>query len=170
MFLSIVLPQVLTVLSLRCEVFWLFLKLHPHNLKQAGLVNFSSDSYQKSDELLNLLYDTDYSKMKNYMIEFLEDWSTVRDQLKFLPTPVLIVNTWVKVALLSIHLIDFSMLQLLSSDHSIIYYICMQCQCMYHDKDDRFSSPTLYDLLSSSQKVSKRNLGILLEQVNISFI
>jgi hypothetical protein len=103
-------PQAIEILSLSCEVIWLFLKSHVKILSQDDVEELAQDIYNTSISLLNLLYNANYSKIEDKMIEFLRHWSTVKDMLNNLPSPVLVVKTWVKVALINIYFRDFSVL------------------------------------------------------------
>jgi hypothetical protein len=93
-------PQGIEILSLSCEVVWLFLKSHVEVLSQDDVEELTEDIYNRSISLLNILYNANYSKMEDKMIEFLRHWSTMKDMLNNLPSPVLVVKTWVKVALI----------------------------------------------------------------------
>lgn len=92
------------------------------------LKSFTSKAYVKGSLLLRRLNAIDSSKMKEQLVFILEAWSNTKDLMEDyitdLPTPVLIVKTWVEVALLSIYFIEFSVLQLLSFDCCMIYYAC----------------------------------------------
>ncbi|MCI14093.1 hypothetical protein A2U01_0035220, partial [Trifolium medium] len=67
--------------------------------------------------------------MEDKVVEFLEDWSIVKDMVNNLPSPVLVVKTWVK----------------------------WQCEYNYL-KDDNVDS-ILKKVMQSSRKVSKRIIG-----------
>ncbi|WJX63667.1 separase [Trifolium repens] len=119
--------------SISCEILWLFLKSHAEILSQTDLEKLAKETYNRSKSLLNVLYDANYSKMEDKVIEFLKDWSTVKEMVNSLPSPVLVVKTWVK----------------------------LQCEYNYK-KDDNVDS--ILEKVLSSKKVTKKIIGILLDQ------
>ncbi|XP_058760955.1 separase-like [Vicia villosa] len=123
------------VLNLCCKVSWLCIKCHYGNLSEDILKEFVMDAYTRSALLLDFLYETNNLKIGKKLIETLKNWSTVSDLYEKIPAPIPVVKKWVKI----------------------------ECRRVT-DVDDKVDPPSLYNLLSSSTELSKRNIGTILEQ------
>ncbi|KAI5448524.1 hypothetical protein KIW84_015801 [Lathyrus oleraceus] len=123
------------VLNLCCKVSWLCIKCHYGNLSEDVLKEFVVDAYTRSALLLDFLYETNNLKIRKKLIETLKNWSSVSDLYEKIPAPIPVVKKWVKI----------------------------ECRRVT-DVDDKVDSPSLYNLLSSSTELSKRNIGTILEQ------
>ncbi|XP_012569077.1 separase isoform X2 [Cicer arietinum] len=127
--------EAIKVLNLCCKASWLCIKFHCGNLSEGALKEFVIDACTRSALLLDFLDDTNSLKIIKKLIETLQNWSIANDMFEKLPAPIPVVKQWVKIE-------------------------CRRAK----DVDDRVDSPSLYCLLSSSTKLSKRNLGTILEQ------
>ncbi|XP_052179939.1 separase isoform X3 [Diospyros lotus] len=102
---------------------------------------FVNEACSKSALLLDILYQCgSQNKVTRIMVFSLESWSAAVNVLNWLPCPITLVKQWVKIK----------------------YKISK-------DPDMECSAATLFSLLSSSAKVSKQSLGIILEQELLAY-
>lgn len=85
--------------------------------------------------LLDVLQHCSCHKVNRVIVDSLENWSVAVKLFKRLPNPTIFVRQWVKI----------------------------RCK-LIKDGDVVDSAPTLYCLLSSSSKVERSTVGLLLEQ------
>ncbi|KAK7302457.1 hypothetical protein RJT34_13347 [Clitoria ternatea] len=124
------------VLNLCCKASWLDIKYHCRNLSEGVLKVCVIEACNRSALLLDILYDINNLKIREKMIKILKNWSTANDLFEKLPAPIPVVKQWVKI----------------------------ECKRATH-VNERIDSPTLHCLLASSTELSKRNIGLILEQV-----
>ncbi|GFY89325.1 separase [Actinidia rufa] len=106
------------------------------DVSQEDVTNFISDACAKSAFLLDVLYQCDsHNKLTRIMEYSLQNWSATENVFNRLPSPIALVKQWVKI----------------------------ECKLFKHQNTE-CSGTTLYSLVSSSAKMSKRSLGIILEQ------
>ncbi|KAK8469090.1 hypothetical protein PHAVU_006G212401 [Phaseolus vulgaris] len=123
------------VLNLCCKASWLCIKCHCTNLSEGALKDFVMEACTRSALLLDIMYDVNNVKINKKVIEILKNYFTANDLFEKLPAPVPVVKQWVKIE-------------------------CKRATQV----DERIDSPSLYCLLSSSMQLSKRNIGVILEQ------
>ncbi|XP_040366322.1 separase isoform X3 [Rosa chinensis] len=118
-----------------CELFAGKLKVASADPSEDTILDVLNESCTGSAFLLDILNQVDNHEVKRAMAECLETWSIAANLFGRLPGPMSVVQQWVK----------------------------MECKCCnnMHIED---SSPTLYSLLSSSKKISKKTTEIILEQ------
>uniref|UniRef100_A0A2N9IGR6 separase n=1 Tax=Fagus sylvatica TaxID=28930 RepID=A0A2N9IGR6_FAGSY len=105
------------------------------DLSEDAIIEFVNEACTRSAFLLDVLHQCDSHKVKRTIAEILEDWSVPGKVFEMLPGPVPLVKQWVKME-------------------------CKRCTSVAEGD----SIPTLYCLLSSSVQLSKRTIGIILEQ------
>ncbi|GMY05223.1 separase isoform X2 [Fagus crenata] len=105
------------------------------DLSEDAIIEFVNEACTRSAFLLDVLHQCDSHKVKRTIAEILEDWSVPGKVFEMLPGPVPLVKQWVKME-------------------------CKRCTSVAEGD----SVPTLYCLLSSSVQLSKRTIGIILEQ------
>ncbi|XP_059463278.1 separase isoform X5 [Corylus avellana] len=105
------------------------------DFSEDAIVEFVNDACTRSAFLLDVLHQCDSHKVKRTVSESLEDWCVAGKVFERLPGPVPLVKQWVK----------------------------MECK-RHKNVDEGDNSPTLYCIVSSSVKVSKRTIGLILEQ------
>ncbi|XP_057465962.1 LOW QUALITY PROTEIN: separase-like [Actinidia eriantha] len=111
------------------------------DVSQDAVTNFVSDACAKSAFLLDVLYQCDsHNKLPRTMEYSLQNWSAAENVFNRLPSPIALVKQWVKI----------------------------ECKLFKH-QNTKCSGTTLYSLVSSSAKVSKRSLGIILEQELLAY-
>ncbi|KAL3538573.1 hypothetical protein ACH5RR_001939 [Cinchona calisaya] len=94
-----------------------------------------NEASEKTAFLLDILSERNRCKMNKPLKDSLERWSIAENMFKSLPPPLTLVSRWVKIEI----------------------KLCKNV-------DVEHSPATLYNLLSTSVNVSKRALGVLLEQ------
>ncbi|XP_058191839.1 separase isoform X2 [Rhododendron vialii] len=100
-----------------------------------------SEACAKSAFLLDLLYQCNsHDKLSKTMSYCLENWSAAENLFNKLPSPVALVKQWVKIE-------------------------CKLCK----EPNTEHIATTLYSLMSSSERVSVRSLGIILEQELLAY-
>ncbi|PON60261.1 Peptidase C50, separase [Parasponia andersonii] len=110
------------------------------DFSEDSIINFVNESCAKTAFLLDVLHQCDGHKVKKIVAESLENWSVAANVFNKLPGPMSLVKQWVKIA----------------------------CKSHVHvDVEDAAS--TLYHTLSSSATVSKRAMGIILEQELLAY-
>ncbi|KAL7205879.1 hypothetical protein ACSBR2_018738 [Camellia fascicularis] len=130
-----------TCVSYLCEAFVNKSNRFGSDVSEDAVANLVSEACAKSAFLLDLLYQCDsHNKVTRIMGYSLKNWSTAENVFNRLPTPIALVKQWVKIE-------------------------CKLCK----DPDTEHSATSLYSLLSSSAKVSKRSLGVLLEQELLAY-
>ncbi|XP_057494488.1 LOW QUALITY PROTEIN: separase-like [Actinidia eriantha] len=111
------------------------------DVSQEDVTNFISDACAKSAFLLDVLYQCDsHNKLTRIMEYSLQNWSATENVFNRLPSPIALVKQWVKI----------------------------ECKLFKHQNTE-CSGTTLYSLVSSSAKMSKRSLGIILEQELLAY-
>ncbi|WJX81047.1 separase [Trifolium repens] len=128
------------VLNLCCKASWLCIKRHCGNLSEDAFKDFVMATYTRSAMLLVFLDETNNLKIRKKLIETFKNWSIANDLFEKFPAPIPMVKKWVKI----------------------------ECKRV-KDADERVDSPSLYSLLSSYTKLSKRNIGTILEQELIAY-
>ncbi|XP_054803798.1 separase isoform X2 [Prosopis cineraria] len=123
------------VLSLCCKASWICIKCYCGGQLRDEFVEFVNEAYTRSALLLDILNQVDYHKVRKKIVSILKNWCSANDQFENLATPMPIVKQWVK----------------------------MECKRVKH-VDEKNNSVTLYCLLSSSTELSKRSIGMILEQ------
>ncbi|XP_030477632.1 separase isoform X2 [Cannabis sativa] len=110
------------------------------NSSEDSIINFVNDSCAKTAFLLEVLHQCDSDKTKRIIADSLENWSVAANLFSKLPGPMPLVKQWVKN------------------------------ECKRHKNDDvEDAASTLYHVLSSSKKVSKRAMGVILEQELLAY-
>ncbi|KAI9087156.1 hypothetical protein K1719_030791 [Acacia pycnantha] len=123
------------VLSLCCKASWLCIRCHCGGPIGDEFIEFVNEACTRSALLLDILYQVDYHKVRKKTISILKNWCAGKDQFERLAAPMPVVKQWVKM------------------------------ECKRVKQVDEQSSPlTLYSLLSSSTELSRRNIGMILEQ------
>ncbi|KAK7839536.1 separase [Quercus suber] len=110
------------------------------DISEDAIIEFVNEACTRSAFLLDVLHQCDSHKVKRTIAEVLEDWSVPGEVFEMLSGPVPLVKQWVKIE-------------------------CKRCTSMAEVD----SAPTLYCLLSSSVQVSKRTIGIILEQELLAY-
>ncbi|KAA8545541.1 hypothetical protein F0562_020325 [Nyssa sinensis] len=110
------------------------------DVSEDAIVDFVTEACAKSAFLLDVLYQCGSCKLNRIIRDILENWSVAENLFKRLPSPMALVKQWVKI----------------------------ECK-LRNEEDLEHGSTTLYSLLSSSAKVSKRTLGIILEQELLAY-
>ncbi|KAG6652968.1 separase isoform X5 [Carya illinoinensis] len=110
------------------------------DLSEDSVIEFVNDACTRGAFLLDVLHQCDHHKAERVIAECLEDWSAAAKVIERLPAPVPLVRQWVKIE-------------------------CRHCK----DLNEGDSAPILYFLLSSSTKVYKRAIGIILEQEMLAY-
>ncbi|KAI4296272.1 hypothetical protein L6164_036245 [Bauhinia variegata] len=123
------------VLSLCCKASWLYINCRYDHQSEGGYIEFATETCSRSALLFDILEQVDKQKARRKIVEILKYWSTANDLFEKLPSPIQIVKQWVK----------------------------MECR-RTKQVDGKDDSLTLYCLMSSSIELSKRNIGIILEQ------
>ncbi|XP_014518647.1 separase isoform X1 [Vigna radiata var. radiata] len=123
------------VLNLCCKASWLCIKYHCANLSEDTLKDFVMEACTRSALLLDIMYDVNNVKINKKVIEILNNWFTANDLFEKLPAPIPVVKQWVKIE-------------------------CKRATQV----GERIDSPSLYCILSSSMRLSKRNIAVILEQ------
>ncbi|XP_059648132.1 separase [Cornus florida] len=139
------------VLKLSCRASWICVSHlrdmfvnksnRPHSDKtEDAIVDFVREACTESALLLDVLYQCGSHKVNRIIGDSLENWSVAEILVERLPSPIALVKQWVKIN-------------------------CKLCK----DVDVEHGATTIHSLLSSSLKVSKRTLGILLEQELLAY-
>lgn len=129
-------------------------------------IDLVNEASEKTAFLLDLLFEINQNKMNRQLKDSLEKWSIAENIFKSLPPPSTLVNRWVKVkyrSLLFCHVQILGIFRMLF----VLWFQIQNKLCKIVPVEH--SPTTLYSLLSSSVNVSKRALGVLLEQVWLSF-
>ncbi|XP_017971182.1 PREDICTED: separase isoform X3 [Theobroma cacao] len=122
-----------------CEMFT-HKKGFDDNLSEDAIRGLITDACTRSAFLLEVLHVCGNLKVKRIIVESLENWSLAENLFRQLPGPIPLIKQWVKI------------------------------QCKLHKNVDvEDSAPTLCCMLLSSTKVSKRTIGIILEQELLAY-
>lgn len=105
------------------------------DLSEDAILDFVTEACNQTVFLLDVLHKSGSLKVKKIIVNSLENWSVAEDLFRRLSGPVPLVKQWVKMQ-------------------------CENNKNMIVDDD----APTLYCLLSSSMRVSKRTIGKILQQ------
>ncbi|XVF00736.1 hypothetical protein REPUB_Repub04eG0027100 [Reevesia pubescens] len=143
--LKLVVVKALTALKLSHRASWTNIQLlcemftdkngFDNHLSEDAIRDLITDACTRSAFFLEVLHACGNLKVKKIIVESLENWSTAENLFRQLPGPMPLIKQWVKI------------------------------QCTLHrNMDVKDSSPTLCCMLLSSEKVSKRAIGIILEQ------
>ncbi|XWS62549.1 hypothetical protein CRYUN_Cryun06bG0020800 [Craigia yunnanensis] len=128
-----------TNIQLLCEKFTHKKGSDDHLLADA-IRDLITDACTRSAFLLEVLHACGNLKVKRIIVESLENWSLAENLFRQLPGPMPLIKQWVKI------------------------------QCKLHkNMDVEDSAPTLCCMLLSSAKVSKRAIGIILEQELLAY-
>ncbi|XP_015580756.1 separase [Ricinus communis] len=130
-------------LKLSCRASWtcavLFCQMYMNksngDLSEDVISDFITEACTRTAFLLDIVYQCGSLKLKKIIVNGLENWSVAEDLFRSLPGPMPLVKQWVKIE-------------------------CKRIKNL--DVDDEAS--TLYHLLSSSKKLSKRTIGKILQQ------
>ncbi|XP_010540470.1 PREDICTED: separase isoform X2 [Tarenaya hassleriana] len=102
---------------------------------EEAIIDFVGEACNRYALYLDILQQCSRHKLKKKIVLLLENWSAAGDLITELPGPMAVVRHWVKM------------------------------ECRRHENlDPAKSCTTLYSLLSSSQKFSRRTMGKILEQ------
>ncbi|KAF3975524.1 hypothetical protein CMV_001236 [Castanea mollissima] len=123
-----------------CQLFVQKPKGLEFDISEDAIIEFVNEACTRSAFLLDVLHQCDSHKVKRTIAEVLEDWSVPGEVFEMLSGPVPLVKQWVKIE-------------------------CKRCTSVAEGD----SAPTLYCLLSSSVHVSKRTIGIILEQELLAY-
>ncbi|KAK2664690.1 hypothetical protein Ddye_003264 [Dipteronia dyeriana] len=124
-----------TCVVLHCKMFVQKSEGFHDDLSENVIADFVNEACANSAFLLDVLHHCGSQNVQPVIVESLENWSVAGSLFTQLPGPMPLVKQWVKI------------------------------QCKLHKNADvEDGAPTLYSLLSSSGKVSKRTIGIILEQ------
>ncbi|KAJ0007712.1 hypothetical protein Pint_29731 [Pistacia integerrima] len=124
-----------TCVVLLCKLFIQKSEGSLHDLSEGAIVDFVNEACTRSAFLLEVLHQSGSHEMKKVIVESLENWSVAGNLFRVLPGPMPLVKNWVKI-------------------------VCK----LRENVDVEDVAPSLYSLLSSSGIVSKKTLGIILEQ------
>ncbi|XP_044490537.1 separase-like isoform X4 [Mangifera indica] len=124
-----------TCAVLQCKMFIQKSEGSLHDLSEGAIVDFVNEACTRSAFLLEVLHQSNSHKMKKVIVQSLENWSVVYTLFRRLPGPMLLVKNWVKI-------------------------VCK----LRENVDVEDAAPSLYSLLSSSETLSEKTLGIILEQ------
>ncbi|CAI9103911.1 OLC1v1002504C4 [Oldenlandia corymbosa var. corymbosa] len=140
-------------LKLSCMASWKLLMLYckSHELHgdlsevnnkafRKDAMGYVNEASEKTAILLDLLSERSHHKMKKLLKSSLESWCVAESMLQNISPPFALVKRWVKIG------------------HKV-----------RQNKDSEHSSITLYNLLSSSDIVSEKALGVLLEQELLAY-
>lgn len=131
------------------------------DLSEDSIIGLLAEACTRSAFVLDVLYQSDYNKVNKLFNYCLEIWAAAENLFDRLASPTALLKQWVKVAFKIFFLSVFI----------IIYFFCLifpnlQTQCkIFKVADVENNAKTLYSVLSCSVKMSKRALGILIEQV-----
>ncbi|CBI23880.3 unnamed protein product, partial [Vitis vinifera] len=125
--------------SFLCQMFLEKSKGLHDDLSEDAITDFVMEACKESSFLLDIVHQFDSGKVKSIVMSSLENWSAAANLFNMLPCPTALVKQWVKI----------------------------ECKLSKDDIEDEFS--TFHCLLSSSANVSKRTLGIILEQELLAY-
>ncbi|KAG8650212.1 hypothetical protein MANES_07G013200v8 [Manihot esculenta] len=128
-----------TCVVLLCQMFMNKTNGLTDDLSEDLILDFVMEACTRTSFLLDVLSQGGIPKVKKMMVYSLESWSVAEDLFTRLPGPMPLVKQWVKI------------------------------ECKWNKKLDVDDSPTLYDLLSSSPKLSKRTIGKILQQELLAY-
>ncbi|CAL8997984.1 unnamed protein product [Prunus brigantina] len=123
-----------------CEMFEHKIKVPQVDLSEDAIVDFFDDCCKRSAFLLDVLNQLQSHDVKRTILESFENWSIAANLFQRLPGPLSLVKQWVK----------------------------MECK-RYKNVDVEDDAPTLYSLLLSSKKVTKKTIEIVLEQELLAY-
>ncbi|KAL5787518.1 hypothetical protein ACOSP7_004467 [Xanthoceras sorbifolium] len=124
-----------TCVVLLCKMFVQKSEGFHDDLSEGAIADFVNEAIAKTVFLSDVLHHCGSQKDQLVIIESLENWSLAGSLFTMLPGPMPLVKQWVKI------------------------------ECKLHKNADvEDGAPTLYSLLSSSDKVSQQTIGIILEQ------
>ncbi|KAK4846024.1 hypothetical protein QYF36_012189 [Acer negundo] len=124
-----------TCVVLHCKMFVQKSEGFHDDLSEGAIADFVNEACANSAFLLDVLHQCGSQNVQLVIVESLENWSVAGSLFTLLPGPMPLLKQWVKI------------------------------QCKLHNNADvEDGAPTLYSLLLSSSKVSKRTIGIILEQ------
>ncbi|XP_038681739.1 separase isoform X2 [Tripterygium wilfordii] len=124
-----------TCVTLLCQMFVDKSNTSSDDVSEDAIVDFVVEVCTRSASLLDVQYQCDSRKVKKTIIYCLENWSHAGKLFRGLPKPLPLVKQWVKI----------------------------RCRLL-KNKDIEDNAPSLYHMLTSSSKVSKEAIGIILEQ------
>ncbi|KAK0589698.1 hypothetical protein LWI29_017484 [Acer saccharum] len=124
-----------TCVVLHCKMFVQKSEGFHDDLLEGAIGDFVNEACANSAFLLDVLHHCGSQNVQLVIVESLENWSVAGSLFTLLPGPMSLLKQWVKI----------------------------QCE-LHNNADVEDGAPTLYSLLSSSGKVSKRTIGIILEQ------
>ncbi|KAL9818505.1 Separase [Arabidopsis thaliana] len=138
-------------LKLCSKVSWRCVELHCHmfvnqssssdnDLSEDAIMDFVGEACNRCAFYLDILQKCSRRKIRQNIVHILENWLSAEHLIRRLPGPEAIVKQWVKI----------------------------EREC-HTDLDAAGSCTTLYSLLSSSQKKSKRGIGKILEQELLAY-
>ncbi|KAJ4717002.1 putative Separase [Melia azedarach] len=104
-------------------------------LSEGAIVDFVNEACTRSAFLLDVLHHSGSQKMEKVILESLENWAIAANLFSMLPGLKPLVKQWVKI----------------------------ECR-LRKNSDVEDDPPTLYYLLSASEKVSEKTIGIILEE------
>ncbi|KAJ6704493.1 hypothetical protein OIU85_030317 [Salix viminalis] len=143
--------EALKPLKLCCRASWKCVKLLSEmymqksdgivgDLSEDAILDFITEACNQTVFLLDVLHKSGSLRVKKIIVNSLENWSAAEDLFRKLSGPVPLVKQWVKMQ-------------------------CENNKNMIVDDD----APTLYCLLSSSTRVSKRTIGKILQQELLAY-
>ncbi|XP_061982544.1 separase [Populus nigra] len=143
--------EALKPLKLCCRASWKCVKLLSEmsmqksegfvgDLSEDAILDFVTEACNQTVFLLDVLHKSGSLRVKKIIVNSLENWSVAEDLFRRLSGPVPLVKQWVKMQ-------------------------CENNKNMIVDDD----APTLYCLLSSSMRVSKRTIGKILQQELLAY-
>lgn len=155
-----------TCVVLLCQMFMNKTNGLTDDLSEDLILDFVMEACTRTSFLLDVLSQGGIPKVKKMMVYSLESWSVAEDLFTRLPGPMPLVKQWVKVTFKCLKLSVFNIFGFLT----VSFLFNSQIECKWNKKLDVDDSPTLYDLLSSSPKLSKRTIGKILQQVPFVFL
>lgn len=154
------------MLSICCKASWLCIKCHCGDLLGDEFIESVNEACTRSAFLLDVLCQVDNHKVKKKIIDILKNWCAASDLSERLPAPMPVVKQWVKVTSQNFPLSIWLFFLRLYFFLNIVIWYAIQMECKrVNQVDGKDSSLTLYCLLSSCTELSKRSIGIILEQV-----
>lgn len=146
--------------SFLCQMFLEKSKGLHDDLSEDAITDFVMEACKESSFLLDIVHQFDSGKVKSIVMSSLENWSAAANLFNMLPCPTALVKQWVKVASKYSAITSF---YFNVTTAWLLLDFQIECKLSKDDIEDKFS--TFHCLLSSSANVSKRTLGIILEQV-----
>ncbi|XP_020873224.1 separase isoform X2 [Arabidopsis lyrata subsp. lyrata] len=126
--------------ELHCQMFVNQSSSSDNDMSEDAIMDFVGEACNRCAFYLDILQKCSRHKIRQNIVHILQNWLSAEHLIRRLPGPEAIVKQWVKI----------------------------EREC-HTDLDAADSCTTLYSLLSSSQKKSKRGIGKILEQELLAY-